>query len=383
MWRRVRRIWILPLLLFFLGLGTLLYPTLHGAIVDRKMKQDSQRFLTRVEVNDSDPENPSHQNGEDHPAVEVTVPEQYPELWQDMTRYNQEIFREGQAGLSGVDAYEVPSFYLADYGLDEEIFGVLSIPRLDLSMPIYLGATDAHMAAGVAHLSQTSLPIGGENTNCVLAGHRGWNGAAYFLYLPDLEPGDQVQLTNLWQTLNYQVVETKIIAPNQVEEIRIQKKRTDRKPHPFTDLPVFQIPGNNDPGPAALQRPRDQREKLIRPVSKQQMLRFHSKTLCGDPAETLRIRLRIFRQPLHRPAVRILHPFRDSERIQIHTEIQNLLRRTSGKTGKLDPVSAVPHHDFLSSIFRTSSIERYSSGRARISSGSPEMNSFSSPIFAP
>ena len=223
--RREGKMWFLPLLLFLLGLGILLYPTVHGAMVDWKMKEDSQRFLTRVEVSDSNPESPSYQNGEDQTAAEATVPEQYPELWQDMTRYNQEIFREGQAGLSGVDAYEVPSFCLADYGLDEEIFGVLSIPRLDLSMPIYLGATDAHMATGAAHLSQTSLPIGGRNTNCVLAGHRGWNGAAYFLYLPELEPGDQVQLTNLWQTLNYQVVETKIIAPNQVEEIHIQENR--------------------------------------------------------------------------------------------------------------------------------------------------------------
>ena len=223
--RREGKMWFLPLLLFLLGLGILLYPTVHGAMVDWKMKQDSQRFLTRVEVSDSNPESPSYQNGEDQTAAEATVPEQYPELWQDMTRYNQEIFQEGQAGLSGVDAYEVPSFCLADYGLDEEIFGVLSIPRLDLSMPIYLGATDAHMATGAAHLSQTSLPIGGRNTNCVLAGHRGWNGAAYFLYLPDLEPGDQVQLTNLWQTLTYQVVETKIIFPNQVEEIHIQENR--------------------------------------------------------------------------------------------------------------------------------------------------------------
>ena len=223
--RREGKMWILPLLMFFLGLGILLYPTLHGAIVDRKMKQDSQRFLARVEISDSNPGSPSYQNGEDHPAAEATVPKQYPELWQDMAGYNQEIFREGQAGLSGVDAYEVPSFCLADYGLDEEIFGVLSIPKLELSMPIYLGATNAHMAAGVAHLSQTSLPIGGRNTNCVLAGHRGWNGAAYFLYLPDLEPGDQVQLTNLWQTLTYQVVETKIIFPNQVEEIHIQENR--------------------------------------------------------------------------------------------------------------------------------------------------------------
>lgn len=70
-------------------------------------------------------------------------------------------------------------------------------------MPVYLGATDVNLASGAAHLSQTSLPIGGENTNCVIAGHRGWNGAAYFRYVPDLEKGDFVTLQNLWETLTY------------------------------------------------------------------------------------------------------------------------------------------------------------------------------------
>ena len=77
-------------------------------------------------------------------------------------------------------------------------------------------------AAGAAVMGQTSLPIGGSDTNCVLAGHRGWNGAAYFLYINQLEPGDTVTVTNLWETLNYQVKETRIIDPNDVEAILIQ-----------------------------------------------------------------------------------------------------------------------------------------------------------------
>ena len=59
---------------------------------------------------------------------------------------------------------------------------------------------------------------GGSDTNCVLAGHRGWNGAAYFLYINQLEPGDTVTVTNLWETLNYQVKETKVISESRKQE---------------------------------------------------------------------------------------------------------------------------------------------------------------------
>jgi sortase A len=89
-------------------------------------------------------------------------------------------------------------------------------------MPIYLGASYQHMADGAAHLSQTSLPIGGENTNCVIAGHRGWRGATYFLYLTDLRVGDEVFVTNLWETLSYRVMKTQIIDPNDIDAILIQ-----------------------------------------------------------------------------------------------------------------------------------------------------------------
>lgn len=74
-------------------------------------------------------------------------------------------------------------------------------------------------------MSQTSLPIGGENTNCVIAGHRGWNGFPYFRYITDLKQGDRVTIQNPWETLKYEVVETKIIAPNDIEEIHIQEGR--------------------------------------------------------------------------------------------------------------------------------------------------------------
>lgn len=215
-WRKI--LILLMLIVFIAGLGILLYPYVQGAVTDFQMTQEAHAFLqnapTLPEGTDPDISNP-----------EMSEPILYPELLEAMKSYNERIWEEKQAGLSDPWAYEQPSFTLGDYGLDDEIFGVISIPRLELEMPIYLGATYRHMADGAAHLSQTSLPIGGENTNCVIAGHRGWGGASYFRYITDLEPGDEVILTNLWNELRYTVVETRIIDPNDVEEILIQEGR--------------------------------------------------------------------------------------------------------------------------------------------------------------
>ena len=149
----------------------------------------------------------------------------YAELWEEMRSYNEKIHDEQQALLSSRAALQKTDFQLRDYGRNDEVFAVLNIPKINLDMPVYLGATDQNLANGAAYLSQTSLPIGGENTNCVIAGHRGWNGAYYFRYVPELRKGDVVTLQNLWETLSYQVVETKIIAPSDVDAIRIQEGR--------------------------------------------------------------------------------------------------------------------------------------------------------------
>ena len=114
---------------------------------------------------------------------------------------------------------------LEDYGLADEVFGVISIPSLELELPLYLGASKEHLSDGAAVLSQTSIPIGGNNTNCVIAGHRGWYGASYFRHIDQLRPGDEVIITNLWESLHYTVVETTTIQPNDVEAIHIQENR--------------------------------------------------------------------------------------------------------------------------------------------------------------
>lgn len=208
---------ILMVMLFLLGLSSLLYPYVRKAVVDSELRVDAQAFIERITTEPS-----TDKNVPDMPTTEPTEPI-YSELLCAMQAYNQQIWEEKQAGLCDPWSYQQPSFTLEEFGIIDETFGVISIPALDLSMPIYLGATSTHLSDGAAQLSQTSIPIGGINTNCVIAGHRGWYGASYFRYITDLQLGDQVIITNLWEELVYEVVGTQIIAPNEVDKILIQE----------------------------------------------------------------------------------------------------------------------------------------------------------------
>lgn len=219
---RKGKVWLLfmMILLFLCGAAICFHPYINGVVVDTTLKQEAQQFVERITK-------PVEQEGEELGEETIcTEPERpYADLWEAMVSYNRTIWEEKQDGLSDPWSYIQPSFVLGDYGLEEEVFGVLSIPRLDLELPLYLGASDETLSKGAAVLSQTSIPIGGNNTNCVIAGHRGWYGASYFRYLNELQPGDEVIVTNLWESLHYTVVETTTIKPNDVEAIHIRENR--------------------------------------------------------------------------------------------------------------------------------------------------------------
>ena len=212
------------ILLFSCGFSIFAYPYIHNYVVEKDMQGQVQDFWDQLATGPTEQESiPAQEPTESTETTET--PRDHEELWNAMVAYNNTLWEEKQAGLCDPWSYQQPSFTLGEYGLEEEVFGVISIPALDLEMPLYLGATPSHMAKGAAHLSQTSLPIGGMNTNCVIAGHRGYNGAAYFRYITELKPGDEVIITNLWETMTYTVTDTKIIKPNEVDQILIQEGR--------------------------------------------------------------------------------------------------------------------------------------------------------------
>lgn len=142
-------------------------------------------------------------------------------LYQRMLAYNQFIFEDKQTVMNdpwdGIDG----SFGMED--LSEKVIGYVDVPALNQVFPIYFGATTEHMSEGVAVMSGSSMPIGGDNTNCVLAGHRGYNQRkTFFKEIENLVEGDVIYITNQWEKLQYRVTKIDIVDPDNFEAVRIQ-----------------------------------------------------------------------------------------------------------------------------------------------------------------
>ena len=130
---RHKRVFLFFMILVFLsGLGVCLYPTLRGMVVDTRIRKDAEEFLSWVEIN---PE-PTQSTVILETKPVLYLPEEHQTLWRLMQDYNRDIYRDGQQNLDGRKAYEEPSFILTEHGLEDEIFAVLSIPKLELEMPI-------------------------------------------------------------------------------------------------------------------------------------------------------------------------------------------------------------------------------------------------------
>ena len=143
-------------------------------------------------------------------------------LYEEMALYNQTIYENRQKDLTDPFSYESAGFDLTAYGLSDNIIGYLTIPAMDVELPIYLGANNENMTKGAVHLGQTSMPVGGINTNVVLAAHRGYQGIPMFREIEKLKIQDPVTITTPWDTLTYQVTKTEIIFPDEINKILIQ-----------------------------------------------------------------------------------------------------------------------------------------------------------------
>lgn len=146
-------------------------------------------------------------------------------LYEELRQQNEKLYREKQAGFSNQSSYEKTGINLKYYGIDNNTIGFIRIPKMKIELPILLGAREENMKKGAVHLTETSYPIGGENTNCVIAAHRGYSKTAMFRDIEKLEKGDRIFIQNFKEKLIYKVVKIKVIKPEDIEEILIQEDK--------------------------------------------------------------------------------------------------------------------------------------------------------------
>ena len=57
---------------------------------------------------------------------------------------------------------------------DSLMMGYITIPKIDVEIPIYHGTSPEVLQKGVGHVEGSSLPVGGTGTHSVLSAHRGF-----------------------------------------------------------------------------------------------------------------------------------------------------------------------------------------------------------------
>ena len=72
------------------------------------------------------------------------------EWYQKMVRYNKRLCQEGQIGVQ--DAWKSKT-----NRTDETVIGIMRIPKMQLNLPIYHGASEEHLRKGLASVSYTHL----------------------------------------------------------------------------------------------------------------------------------------------------------------------------------------------------------------------------------
>lgn len=191
---------IILILVFLVGLSLLLYPTISDWW--NSMKQ-SYAISSYTE------------------AVAALNDDVYEQLWSDAQKYNETLpVGSGPHELTGEERAE----YEKQLNVSESgIIGYIEIPKISCSLPIYHGTDDAVLQIAIGHMEGSSLPVGGENTHCVLSSHRGLPSAKLFTDLDQLAEGDTFFLRVLDETLTYEVDKISTVLPYETEALQIEE----------------------------------------------------------------------------------------------------------------------------------------------------------------
>ena len=103
------------------------------------------------------------------------------------------------------------------------IMGYITIPKIHVELPIYHGIDDAVLQIAIGHLSETSLPVGGQTAHCVVSGHRGLPSAKLFTDIDKLVEGDTWTVNVLNKTLTYEVDRIRVVEPTDLSNLQIEQ----------------------------------------------------------------------------------------------------------------------------------------------------------------
>jgi len=195
------KITIIMILLFFIGLSLLLYPSLSNFY---NQKVGSKAIVDYESI------------------LENKNDEEYNEMFADAENYNEKLLKLSNPFVT----HKTIKGYNKLLNLnDNGMMGYISIKKIKVELPIYHGTSESVLGKAVGHLEGSSLPIGGLNTHSVLSAHRGLPSYTLFTNLDKLEIGDTFVIKVLNRELTYQVDKIEIVKPSEIESLKVEKDK--------------------------------------------------------------------------------------------------------------------------------------------------------------
>lgn len=188
--------------LFLLGLAIMLYPTIsdlwNSTIASKVINEYTE-------------------------AVDSTSDAQKEADLAQARAYNEQITMESVPDAFSVRDNVQDTTYEAILNPNGDgIMGSVSIPSINVEIPIYHYTTEEVLQKGAGHLFGSSFPIGGESTHAVISAHRGLPSAKLFTDLNLLKEGDIFYITVYGEKLAYEVKEIVTVLPSQTDSLAIR-----------------------------------------------------------------------------------------------------------------------------------------------------------------
>ena len=191
---------IIVILMILSGLSLLLYPTVSDYLNSLAYRQEISDYTASVEKLDD---------------------ESYKDLLAAARAYNERLAaRGGQMADLSEELREEYNGLLKTGSTD--VMAYVSIPKVNIYLPIYHGTGDGVLQNGVGHLEGSSLPVGGPGTHCVLSAHTGLPSSKLFTSIDRLEKGDTFTVRVLREVLTYEVDQILVVLPYETDALRIE-----------------------------------------------------------------------------------------------------------------------------------------------------------------
>ncbi len=146
---------------------------------------------------------------------------EYQKIIDSALEYNAELAEEG---IHWTMSPEQLKKYEKELDVDGSgIMGYLSIPKINIKLPVYHGIGDDVLQVAIGHIEGSSLPVGGESAHCVVSGHRGLPSARLFTDLDKLVETDIFTMTVLNYTVTYEVDQVRIVEPTNLSDLQIKE----------------------------------------------------------------------------------------------------------------------------------------------------------------